>query len=52
MNMGKFDEPIGPIPPLSRLERRWLRNCLVVLLVLVAVGLFAVVSLAEVPASY
>jgi hypothetical protein len=51
--MGKFDEPIGPIPPLSPLERRWLRrfrNGLLILVVLLALALFTAVSLAEAPA--
>ena len=43
--MAKFDEPIGPVPPLDLMERRIVRNGIAVLVVLVALMLFVVVSI-------
>lgn len=48
--MGKFDEPIDPIPPLSAFERRWFRNCFALVIVLLALALFALAVFAEAPA--
>lgn len=45
--MHKFDEPNGPIPPPSALERRWFRNWLACLVVLLALALFSAAALAE-----